>query len=94
MGPARTTELLYRAGAKLNLLPELEGCGPRTYALDNVRAESKRRLMSKSERLKHLERVQRNQGVAILVLLCTGWFLLAALFRKGVLSPKDLLADA
>jgi hypothetical protein len=50
--------------------------------------------MSKSERLKHLERVQRNQGVAILVLLCTGWFLLAALFRKGVLSPKDLLADA
>lgn len=50
--------------------------------------------MSKSERLEHLERVQRNQAIAILVLLGTGWVLLAALFRKGVLSPKDLLADA
>ena len=50
--------------------------------------------MSKNERLKHLERVQRNQGVAILVLLVACWALFAALFRKGVLSPKDLLADA
>lgn len=50
--------------------------------------------MSRTERIEHLERVSRNQGIAIVILLAATWALAAALFRKGVLSPKDLLADA
>lgn len=48
----------------------------------------------KLERIRQLERVQRNQGIILLSLLVLGWMTLAALFRRGVLSPKDLLADA
>lgn len=50
--------------------------------------------MSRTERIEYLERVSRNQGIAIVILFAATWALAAALFRKGILSPKDLLADA
>ena len=46
--------------------------------------------MSRAE----LERVLHYHALALIGVIAAVWVLAAALFRKGVLSPKDLLADA
>jgi hypothetical protein len=46
------------------------------------------------DNLEHVERVQRNQGIAVMLILAALVFLFAALTEKGVLSYGDLLETA
>jgi hypothetical protein len=43
---------------------------------------------------RELERRLNAQGWVLIALICSVTVIGAALFRKGVLTPKDLLADA
>jgi hypothetical protein len=50
--------------------------------------------MSQGKRFRNVERRLDAQGWLLLATMCAVLVIGNALFRKGVLSPKDLLADA